>query len=548
VGYSLLVFNLIVYSLIMRLKRIYPLITVAAFVFLWFVFWTLRSWNLEIGDGQFTCKQTIGPFSFPITLSRATLSHLLYRWMFFTLHPTIDWWVEDIIALSSCTAGVVFYFALFRLVWRSIEIPSLRVLGLVFPASSLLFNIFCGHIEFYPWTCALLMVSAFLAWKCLQRECSIFWPSAALALAFSFHSSGVFYFPALLILPLVISGWLEQRETWRKGFLVLGACFAVFIVAALVHRKAALYFDGELFKFDLLLSTPLVYVFSQANLLIAAAVLLSVYYAYQALITEPLRSELKPWWLVLVPWLVVFGIRTYFGLRAEPLLEHLPPVSEPYDTGSYLYMAFSWEHLYDKTMFHLWIAPFGLIGFCYFMLRHWQTVFKNGWLLYLMVFSVAALVWSTLFYPQLRTRDWDLFCSMAVPLNLFIFYCALRFWPGRRVLALFIVATLVQLSVMLPTAIKNAAILTHRGYVTVIYEPEPVEARAFLRGLELGITPLKQENIRAGEAEVRIVPVERGYLSWDETLMLRDGEVYEFSPELREAGEAHQMPVFPNDN
>jgi hypothetical protein len=78
----------------------------------------------------------------------------------------------------------------------------------------------------------------------------------------------------------------------------------------------------------------------------------------------------------------------------------------------------------------------------------------------------------------------------------------------------------------------------------VIYDPEPVEAQAYLRGLQLGVTPLKQENIRAGEAEIRIIPVERGYLSWVDTLQLVHGQIYEFTPVLEEAGAAHEIPEF----
>ncbi|HXK96208.1 MAG TPA: PEGA domain-containing protein, partial [bacterium] len=71
-----------------------------------------------------------------------------------------------------------------------------------------------------------------------------------------------------------------------------------------------------------------------------------------------------------------------------------------------------------------------------------------------------------------------------------------------------------------------------RGYVTIEYDPQPVTARAFLRSLELGRTPVRQKNIRAGYADIRLVPVERGYQSWRRDVYLVPGQEYRFAPVL----------------
>jgi hypothetical protein len=92
---------------------------VAALLLLGGGLWYFRSWNLEIGDGEFCCKQTVGDAPYDVTLSRTPLAHLLYRFLFFHLHPLWRWWVEDIIALSSCAAGLVFFSALYLLACRS---------------------------------------------------------------------------------------------------------------------------------------------------------------------------------------------------------------------------------------------------------------------------------------------------------------------------------------------------------------------------------------------------------------------------------------------
>jgi len=234
--------------------------------------------------------------------------------------------------------------------------------------------------------------------------------------------------------------------------------------------------------------------------------------------------------------MLFYALRAFLKLRAEPLLEHLPPFGEPYDHGAYLYEAFSWAHLYDKFMFHFWLAPFGLVTFAVLGIAFRRKIFSDRWAIFLFHLSLWALLWSTLFYPQLRTRDWDLFASMAIPLNLFVVY-ALHGVMRPNVFRLTMsVLIAVQLVITLPIVIRNSALFTDRGYVQLNYEPQPsIPARAFLRGLELGISPIEHANIRAGQAEVRIVPLERGYQSWSKALYLEPGGRYLFNPVLKEA-------------
>ena len=99
------------------------LIKPVLFAILAVVLWQLRSWNLDIGDGLFCCKQTIGDQIFVTTLSRSFLSYLLYRAVFFSLSPILGLWVEDIIALLSCAAGLLFFWALNRLSEESSRTP-----------------------------------------------------------------------------------------------------------------------------------------------------------------------------------------------------------------------------------------------------------------------------------------------------------------------------------------------------------------------------------------------------------------------------------------
>ncbi len=489
------------------------ILEIAAFTVLAYVLWSLRSWNLEIGDGEFCCKQTAGAAPYAVTLSRAPLSHLAYRWLFFTMRPLLGWWVEDCIALSSCAAGLVFFWALYRLSCLTFSSFFERAILILFCSSTLVFQIFCGHIEFYPWTCALLMVAAYWSWRCVQGRMSPLWPSAAMALSAAFHSSGVFYFPALLLLPLFINVSQNEQISFSKTNVArIGIFFGLFLVTALLHRSPWIYLPC--------LGIGAFCVFTYHSKL--------------------WKKSLHPWWMIYLPWLVLFTARAAFFLRPEPLLEHLPPVFEPYDHGAYLYDAFSWDHLYDKVMFHFWLAPYGLAGLFIFGISYWRKMIENRWLLFLFHFSLWALIWTTLFYPQLRTRDWDLFATMAAPLNLFTLYACYTFLkPGSfRILTTLMILT--QLTITAPVVIDNSGIFSNRGYAVLRYEPEPIPADAFLRGLKLGTSPLELRYARAGWAVIGIVPQpsHREYLPWGTALDLLPGEEYIFSPTLK------KRPVF----
>ena len=312
----------------------------------------------------------------------------------------------------------------------------------------------------------MLMVTAYLAWRSIHRGLSLWWASTALMLSTAFHSSGVFYYPALLLLPLLADS-SQRTSLWpkREEWINIQVFFWLFIITALLHRFP--YISSPVLPF----SIPL-YLFE-----IGLAIVLYTY------LPQPLKASLKPYWPVYLPWLVFFTIRAAFWLRAEPLLEHLPPLWEPYDHGAYLYEAFSWDHLYDKTMFHLWLMPFGLSGILAGLLFFRRQIFSDRWLTFLFHLSVWGLIWSTVFYPQLRTRDWNLFTSAAIPLNLFVCILCYRVLPLKTFRLLLSSMILFQYSISLPIIYQYSSIGVDRGYVTLKYEPKLVECKAFLRGI-----------------------------------------------------------------
>ncbi len=495
--------------------------------------WTFRSWNLGIGDGLFCCKQVVGGQAYAVTLSRNPLSYLLYRGLFFTLHPLLHWWVEDIIALSSCAAGLVFFYSLYRLARAAAATRLDAWLLLLFPSSTMVLQAFCGHVEFYSWTCALLMACVTLSWMTIYENRSPFWPSAALALATAFHSSGVFYFPALLLLvPLAGQGREPEVILSRRDWVKAASFFGLFLAAALLHRR------------------PLENIFYLTTLV--------SFLGYVFRCPPALKKELRPWWIVFSPWLLLFGVRAWFQLRAEPLLEHLAPIRAGYDPGAFHFEMFSWMHVGVKLLIHFFLAPFGALWLLIFFFGRRRAVLTQPWLLFLLHLSFWALLWSTLFYPQLylRTwdllshpavppRDWDLFVSMAIPLNLFAVFAAWRLLHPAFFRKLAAAAIAVQLALSLPVMVRNSGWLTDRGYAAIEYAPQPVPARAFLRSLELGISPLKQGNIRAGFADIRLVPLARGYQSWPRDVYLMPGREYRFAPVLKKN---HAVIPLPDDS
>jgi hypothetical protein len=354
--------------------------------------WALRSWNLWNGDGEFCCKQTIGKSAFAITLSRCPLTHLGYRYLFQAMNPLTGWWVEDIIAVSSCTAGLVFFWAAVLLARGLFSARLDRILYVAFCSSSLLLQVFCGHIEFYPWACALVMVLAWLAFWHLDGRLSIFWPSAALALATAFHSSAVFYFPGIVALEFVRQS-RDPRHTRRARWHSL-FCLVLFVCLAPFHRYQTQY----------------------ALFLIFCLVAWFVWGLAPRRV-HVWREGFQSWLVALAPWVVYFSIRTALGFYAEPILHHIAPMGEPYDHGSFLYTFWSWEHLHDKLLFQWWLSPFAIpvsVLIAVTVKRAWP---RDARLFFLGVFALSALGWEILFYPQLRIRDWDLFASTAIPLE-----------------------------------------------------------------------------------------------------------------------------------
>jgi hypothetical protein len=535
----------------MNNSLIRKILTISVFIVLGFTLWYFRSWNTGIGDGEFCCKQVVGENPFAITVSRSLFSYLLYRNLFSFFHHYFNWWVEDAISLSSCMAGLLFFYSLYRLAKSSAKSIAEFWIVILFVSSTLLLQLFCGHIEFYSWTCAIMMLSLWWSWDAIEGKRSILWASSSLMIAAAFHSSGVFYFPALLLIPLLVKyRSLEFKKITAIDLWMPVVVFCLFFVTALLHRIPwiKLIVDGTTYLNKLIqggsTGNDLLFMFVH---LVVIAILATLIYCYLAFSSKEIKTILWPWWQVYLPWLIFFSLRTYFQLRTEPLLEHIPPFGEPYDHGAFHFEFFTWKHLFVKSTIHLFLMPFGLAWLVVFLSTKWSVIKNHCWLIFLLHYSLWALLWSSIFYPQLYLpswdlfgslfippRDFDLFATVSIPLNLFVIYSAKEILSKRFFITIACVAIAFQLILTAPIIVKNSGLLSDRGYVTLVYDPKPVSVRSFLRGLEIDRSPLTQRNVRAGRAEIRMIPTTRGYESWSKELYLYPDNRYTLDFDLPE--------------
>ena len=495
------------------------------------LFWSLRSWNMENGDGEFCLKTVIDERPYAISLTRSTLTLLGFRGMYSVLNAWLGWWPSDAIALASCLGGVVFVAIGLRLGRRLYGGGWKALLPVVLPLSSHLLQVYCGEVEFYAWLNTALMVYAYAAWNVLQGRLNPVWASASLAIAAGCHVSGLFSIPSLLWLHIL---WLRNRAghtvlsqpsqpdssvseraippRWKHLMLEAGTVFLVLAFLAITHRNRLWWFGPEpVFGLDI---DSWAKTLSKKHLIYPMALFtLACAYVGYTIVGRRLAGHAqlergRTWLVLLVPWLVFFSVRSLFGLHPEPILSHIAPFREPYDTISYLYMFISWDHLFDKLSFHLWSAPFGVMAVGYYTWRMWKREERDLWVLFLAGLACCALAWTFLFYPQLRTRDWDLFVSMGLPLNLILAHALATQAPGRWALTCSLAVVVTHLALSVPFVMRNAQFQHGRGYGELRIRSE-IPAEVYVRGLRLGTTPFESGHVRSGPVEIRIVPMNR---------------------------------------
>lgn len=496
-------------------------ITVLMAAFL--IFWNLRAWNILNGDGQFCIKTVFGERLYAITLTRSTLTLLTYRGLYALLHGWLDWWPRDTIALGACLSGVVFLGLAMSLGRRLYRNGWKTLLPVTLPISTYLLQVYCGEVEFYALLNTALMLYAYAAWHVLHGRLHPIWASGALTVAAGCHTSGLFLFPSLLWLHAL---WVDRRSSievadgkespkdgfkpdlWeaRKRTRIRDAALALglFALFAITHRNR-LWWSGPGLIFGLDIDAWVQGV--SRNHLLFPIVLLAVGSAFLAA-GYSFRQRWTPWLILVSPWALFFTLRSAFNFHPEPILSHIAPVYGPYDPLAYLYTFFSWDHLHDKLLFHAWSAPFGVPVLACWLWRCWKNRGSEPWVSFLLGMASCAIAWTTLFYPQLRTGDWDLFVSLGLPLNLLLAHLIATSRSESRGKALAIGVLAVHLLISVPFVIENSELKKGRGHCELTITSE-LPAELYLRGLKVGETPFHSRTVRSGDAEIRIIPLER---------------------------------------
>lgn len=174
-------------------------------------FWVLRIQHLRWGDAEFIVKAlaytgadrpiwTIYNWQAPLTI-------YLHARLWLLLNPLTGVGVGTLYAITSVLSGVGFVFGLLCLSDRlgRNRLEKATIFGLVATTGSI--QLFFGYIENYTIMSTGVLLTLYLAVRCLRREVSPAWPSLMLAVTNSFHPSTMVLWPAILYL-----GWRLSRS------------------------------------------------------------------------------------------------------------------------------------------------------------------------------------------------------------------------------------------------------------------------------------------------------------------------------------------------
>jgi len=176
-------------------------------------FWLFRIRHLLWGDAYFIVKALsyTGPDRpiWTIYNWQSPLSIFLHAQLWFLLNPVLGVGVDTLYAVTSVLSGVGFVYVLFLVAdtlgrdWAE----KATIFGLIITLGSM--QLFFGYVENYTIISLGLMLTLYLALRCLIGETSLIWPSLALAVTNAFHPSTIVLWPAL--------GYVAWRAARRRA-------------------------------------------------------------------------------------------------------------------------------------------------------------------------------------------------------------------------------------------------------------------------------------------------------------------------------------------
>jgi hypothetical protein len=373
------------------------------------LFWVLRIQHLRWGDAEFIVKAlaytgadrpiwTIYNWQAPLTI-------YLHAQLWLLLNPLIGVAVGTLYAITSVLAGVGFVYVLLCLsdcLGRD-RLEKVTICALVATTGSI--QLFFGYVENYTIMSTGVLLTLYLAVRCLRYEVSPTWPSLTLAVTNSFHPSTIVLWPALLYL----GWWLSKNPAGHH------------------NRRLAVWLH---------LTLPPVLVFLG----------LAVFMTAGGHSPMAMLQDDRPGGADGIPFVPLFTVTTEW--------QH--------------YTMFSLAHMIEWANEHFLISPFGLVlllGACARLIIR-QTRSRTpgqpagdvdgGSTAFLTIASLAYLVLTFVWNPDYGMRkDWDLFAPSAFVYTLL----AATVWvrsraseaPARR-LSLARTATLVIVASALHTA------------------------------------------------------------------------------------------------
>lgn len=176
-------------------------------------FWFFRIRHLLWGDAYFIVKALsyTGPDRPVWTIYnwQSPLSVFLHAQLWFLLNPVVGVGVDSLYAITSVLSGVGFVYVLFLLAdslgrdWAE----KATIFGLMITVGSM--QLFFGYVENYTIISLGLMLTLYLAIRCLGGEMNLIWPSLALAVTNAFHPSTIVLWPAM--------GYVGWRAAGRRA-------------------------------------------------------------------------------------------------------------------------------------------------------------------------------------------------------------------------------------------------------------------------------------------------------------------------------------------
>ena len=264
------------------------------------VFFILRS-NFINPDGvEFTQKflTDIPLRGFHATHDEMWELYLHSRFWFYT-NQYFDWSVELSYQVLSCLAGGVFIFLL--LTYCSKLFPDSPFYAFVMCIAGGYMQLFFGDIENYTLTSALLMGYFLVSALFLEKNISIVYPSALLAIAITFHLLSGFLLPSLLFLYIV--SW-RRDEKHLVLYAIASFCIIIGSTLLFFHLNglplSELWYNSHAFGhggniLSMLVTPSLRYYFSIINLaflLVPAWVLLFPLVIYKRITKDAMNIHL----------------------------------------------------------------------------------------------------------------------------------------------------------------------------------------------------------------------------------------------------------------